>query len=296
MSIYNIDGTPLNIPYSKTGLQLEKAYNIDGEIVFSESVNYDAYSFETLFTPSVPNMQGFDIFDDYIFQFRASSSLSNIMCTIDMDSGSILQNNITAKSDHGDSASFSDEYYDENDPFPLLYVTSDTTPCKVYVNRVTTTSSELIKTLLFPLAKAGYYAAHAYDVGNEIMYIVGYSENNYQSDNDGSNKTLVSVWDMNDLTDNGDGTFTPEFIRSFTRTFIYVMQGQQFHDGMIWIASGYGNKQSYIYAISPVDGRLLHTVDLNTTTEVEGMSFISPNEMVVGFQGGTYKKYTFATN
>lgn len=295
MSVYNKNGSELSSVFSKDGVSLPSAYDMQGNRIFGGSVDYSKFSVSNYCSVSISQMQGFDIWGDYIFQFRAnSSSVSNIMCTINSKTNSIVQNGITATSDHGDSASFSSERYSSNDQFPLLYVTADTTPCKVYVNRVTLTSSQNIRTLLFPTEKAGYYAAHAYDELSKTMYIVGYSERNYQTDGGGTNKTLVSVWDMNNLTNNGDGTYTPTFVRSFERAFIYVMQGQQYHDGLIWISSGYGSRQSYIYAISPVDGALIHTIDLETTVEVEGLSFISNTEMVVGLQGGTYKKYTFA--
>ena len=163
------------------------------------------------------------------------------------------------------------------------------------MNRVTQTTSELIKTFTFPLDKTGYYAAHAYDKAHKIMYMVGYSEQNYQTDDSGNNKVVISKWDMTSLTQNQDGSYTPDYVSTFERAFIYNMQGQQFRAGMIWIASGGTNTSQYIYALDPTDGTALHTINLNTATEVEGLSFLSANEMVVGFQGGTYVKYTFAT-
>ena len=295
MALYSLNGQAINNAYDVIGDIAIGSYDVDGNPLNSH-VDYSDYTSEPYCSVSISQMQGFDIYNDVIFQFRANSStVSNVMCTIDAVNKQIIKNGIQSVSDHGDSASFSSEKYDANDDYPLIYVTADTTPCKVYVNRVTQTSSELIKTFVFPTDKAGYYGAHAYDEQNNIMYIVAYTEQNYQTDNGGSNKTLVSAWNMADLTDNGDGTFTPTFISSFTRPFIYVMQGQQFHDNMIWIASGYtGSTKSYIHAISPINGALKYTVDLNTTTEVEGMSFISDHDMVVGLAGGIYTKYTFA--
>ena len=295
--IYNKDGISVPVAYGIDGASLPQVYDINKNPLLI-GVDYTDYTVSNYCSVSISQMQGFDIYDGIIFQFRANSStVSNVMCTIDAGTSTIIQNGISATSDHGDSASFSTEKYDASDDYPLLYVTADTTPCKVYIDRVTQTSCSLVKTLFFPTAQAGYYGAHAYDEENQVIYIVAYTEQNYQSDDGGNNKTLVSKWDMTDLTDNGDGTYTPAFISSFERPFIYVMQGQQFHDGMIWISSGYsGSSQSYIYAISPVDGTLLYTIDLNTTTEVEGLSFISNTEMIVGLAGGTYKKYTFTTS
>ena len=294
MPIYDKDGRRLFHAYDLTGNELLKTYDKDGVEIQIGEVDYDNYSYTQYCKVTLGQMQGFDIYAGVIFQYRANSSINNIMCTIDAENSSIIQNNISCVSAHGDSASFSKEFYNENDEFPLIYVTADTTPT-IYVNRVTETTSQLIRTYEFPIAKTGYSVSHAYDEDNKIMYMLGYTEQNYLSDNGGSNKTLVSLWDMDNLTDNGDGTFTPDFIRSYEIPFIYCMQGQQFKDGMIWTSSGYVNHAGYVYALKPDDGTILHTIDLETTTEVEGISFISDRDMVVGLQGGTYRKYTFAT-
>lgn len=295
MAVYGINGTSIFAVYDVDGQQLNSAYNVDGSVIFYKTVDYDNFTMSAYCSVTLPNIQGFDIHNGVVFQFRGSSSVNNIMVTIDAENASIIQSGISAKSDHGDSASFSTEYFAGTDDYPLMYVTADTNPAKVYVNRVTQSSSALVKTFSFPLDKTGYYAAHAYDEANGIMYMVGYSEQNYQTDDGGNNKTVISKWDMTNLTQNQDGSYTPAYVSSFERAFILCTQGQQFHDGMIWVASGYTETSQYIYALDPADGTALHTIDLNTTTEVEGLSFLSANEMVVGFQGGTYVKYTFAT-
>lgn len=293
MSVYGKDGTALLSVFSVDGVDLAKAYSKSGTVIFDKT-DYSSYTKTNYCTVTTNQMQGFDIFGDYIFQFRANSStVNNIMKTINAKTNTVIQDDIHSASDHGDSASFSTEYYDSNDQFPLLYVTADTNPAKVYVNRVTLTSSQLVRTLLFPIDKAGYYSAAALDAENNIIYMVGYSEQNYQTDGGGSNKTVISKWDLSYLTENQDGSFTPVFVSRIERPFIYVMQGQQCHDGMLWIASGGTNYNGYIYALDAQSGNLLYTIDTETTVEVEGLSFISEREMVVGFQRNGYVKYTF---
>lgn len=296
MSVYDVDGNILSTIYAIDGAAITRAYDINGEIVFGGEVDYDAYVKESTFNLSVLNCQGIELYNDVLFQFRASgSSVVDTVCLFDYATKSDINRNMGIKSDHGDSASFSKEFYAVGDEFPLLYVTADTTPAKIYVDRVTRSGATLIKTLVFPQS-AGYYGAGAFDFDNDICYLLSYKQNSYASDNDGANTTVVTVWDLSNLTDNGDGTHTPAYIRQFERPFIYVMQGLAYKDGMIWVASGYGGRQSYIYAISATDGELMHTIDLNTTTEVEGMTFISDTKMLVGFQGGRYEIYTFGTS
>lgn len=291
MAIYNKDNHIINAAYDVSANEIDSAYDAQGSKVFRKSIDYSDYSVGDYLTVSLSPTQGFDIYNEVIFQFIGSSTVSDKMATINATTKQIINSNISASSGHGDSASFSN---DLDGDFPLLYVTADTNPAKVYVNRVTENTSQLIKTYTFPLDKTGYYAALCLDDENDLMYMVGYSEQNYQTDDGGNNKTVVSVWDMSNLTDNGDGTYTPTFVSRFERPFIYTMQGQQYHDGMLWISSGGTNVHGYIYALDPSDGTLLYTIDTNTTTEVEGIAFLPDGNMVFGLQGGTYKKVTFA--
>lgn len=298
MAVYNISGEMLNMVYDSLGNALQTAYDVDGDVVYTKStgkIDYTDYTISNYVQVTLSPTQGFDIFGDTIFQF-VSSSGGNKMTTIDIPTQTIINSNITADSSHGDSASFSNEFYDTTDEYPLIYVTADTNPAKVFVNRVTDASSTLIKTYKFPIDKTGYYAALCLDEDNDRMYMVGYSEQNYQTDNDGANKTVVSIWDMAQLTDNSDGTYTPMFVSSYERPFIYTMQGQQYHDNMLWISSGGTGVRGYVYALDPNDGTLLYTIDTNTSTEIEGIAFVSDTEMIFGLQGGTYKKVTFARN
>lgn len=294
MGVFDKDGDSLLKCYDSTGSGLPNAYNKDGDTVFWDSnVNYDNYEINSFLTISVQNAQGFDVYNGILFQFRAGSSVQNVVNLYDLTDGTPVIVGMGITSGHGDSASFSDELYSETDEFPLLYVSADTNPALVYVNRVTVQTSELIKTLSFPIAQAGYYAAAVCDFENNIIYMVGYSERNYTNDNGGSNKTIITKWDMTSLTDNGDGTFTPLYISKIERDFVYCTQGQQYHDGLMWIASGYSNHASYIYAIDPSDGEIEHTIDLNTNVEVEGLAWINDHSFIVGFQGGTYKTVEF---
>ena len=106
------------------------------------------------------------------------------------------------------------------------------------------------------------------------MYMVGYTEDNYSTDDDGANKTLVSLWDMTNLTDNGDGTFTPAFISSYERPYIYVMQDAKFHDGYLWLASGWWDSYvSCIFAMRPADGVIDYTIMLNDAEEIEAIAW-----------------------
>lgn len=303
MAVYNINGNPLSSIYNVGGTSVPTGYDVQGDIVFTERVvpvDYDDYTMTQLYSVGFGSTQGMAIHNNVIFQFRASGSTGDKVCLFDFSNGQTIATDIAIKSDHGDSATFSREYYASGDEFPLLYVSADTSPAKIYINRVRRTSSTLIKTLVFP-ASAGYYGAGAFDWDNNICYILAYKQQNYQTDGGGANTTVISKWDLSNLTDNGDDTYTPAFISQYERPFIYVMQGLAYHDGLLWVASGYGNADSHVYALNPTDGTLEHTITLNTY-EIEGIDFVydttAQSYYMVTSQlnsGSTYyKKYTFA--
>lgn len=304
MSSYNINGEILGSAYSISAQNLTGVYNLSGTytpFVQPLPLDYSDYTTTDLFTYVANGFNGFDVHNGVIAQLMANNKLY----LFDLATHETIATALAITSAHGDSASFSNEKYQANDEFPLLYVTSDSNPAYVYVNRITRTGATLIKTLLFPLDKAGYYAAHAYDEKNKILYMVGYSQQNYRTDDGGDNKTVVSKWNMTQLTPDGNGNYTPSFVSRHFRDFIYVMQGQQFFDGYIWISSGYNNGgNQYVYAMNPSDGTIEHTITLDDTVEIEGLAWIydeSENKywMLIGQQNGAnginYSRIDFAT-
>lgn len=300
--LYDVYGNEISTVYDVDGETIESAYDVDGAPIEGENpVDYSDYTFTDLFTYVADGFDGFDVHKGVIAQLMASNKLY----LFDLENHTAIATALAITSGHGDSASFSRQKQYINDEFPLLYVTSDSNPATVYINRITRTGATLIKTLSFPLDKTGYYAAHAYDLENQIMYMVGYSKQNYLTDDSGNNKTVVSKWDMTQLTDNGNGTFTPSYISRYERAFIYVMQGLQYHDGYIWISSGYNNGgNQYVYAMNPTDGTIEHTILLDDHVEIEGLAWIydeSENKywMLIGQQNGAsginYSRIDFAT-
>lgn len=294
--VYDIGGNALNTIYSIDGDALDVACDIDGNEVFSAvEMDYTEYTVEHLRDINIANTQGFDIYDGTLFQFRAGSGVSNRVTIANINTGTILAANVSVTSDHGDSATFSRTRYNPTDRFPLLYVSADTSPY-IYVNRVTDSTATLIQTLYLPYNVAGYHAVGTYDWSKHIMYTIGTVEDNYLDDDGGENPCIVCKWDLSMLTDNGNGTYTPRLLNTYQRPFIYVMQGEQFHDGYIWICSGYGNSNQYIYAMNPDTGEFEYTLTMPINTEIEGMAWQKRNGLdyaIVGFQGGKYYELTF---
>lgn len=300
MAIYNLHGEELIHAYNVSGEELDYAYNLSGERIFSRKppgVDYDDW---TLFggdwcKVTLNALQGFEVYDNVIFQFR--SNPDGTMTTIDKSTNQIIAQDIAAGTGHGNGAQFSDIFYSASDEFPLLYVVPLNTDY-VHVNRVTRTTSELVSRYYCPRSSVGYVSGVCLDNANRIMYLLGYTMSDVYSDHDGTNKTVITKWDLNDVTDNGNNTFAPVLLDRYERDFIYCLQGTQYHDGMLWIASGSGTGAAgltqYIYALDPATGEILHAIDFGIRTEIEGVTFISDTELIFNLQGGTYKKITFA--
>lgn len=301
MAVYDIAGTAITPVYDVSGSVAGTLYDVNGNPLDGGALplDYDSYTITDLFTYVANGFNGCDVYDGIIYQLMANNKLY----TFDLETHEALRTAVEITSAHGASASFSNERYQTSDLYPLFYVSSDAAPPTVFVNRITDNGTMLIKTLLFPTDKAGYYAGHAYDIKNNILYMVGYSQQNYQSSDSGNNKVIVSKWDMSEMTESG-GYYTPTFISRYFRDFIYVMQGKKYFDGYIWIASGYNdNGNQYVYAMNPATGEIEHTITMDDHVEMEDIAWIYDSEqrkywMLVGQQNGSaginYSRIDFA--
>ena len=186
MSIFNSSGTELFTAYGKNGIELDNAYDIDGLEVFNQNIDYNSFT-ETLLYNLKIGTQGCTVYGDYIFQVIANTEKMNIYRLSD---GVSVSADIGGTWGHGDSLSFSNEYYDENDPFPLLYSTANT-PNLIYVNRISSKwSASLVRTLYFDISVVGYYVAGVVDKENNVLYTTGYTNDNYLTDDGGANKFI----------------------------------------------------------------------------------------------------------
>lgn len=301
MAIYDVNGNTIETAYSVDGTVATELYDVNGNPIEGGALplDYDSYTITDLFTYRANNFNGMDVRDGIIYQLMANDQLY----TFDLETHEALRTAVEITSAHGASASFSDEKYSASDTLPLLYVSSDAAPPTVFVDRITDNGTMLTKTLLFPTDKAGYYAGHAYDLRNNILYMVGYSQQSYQSADSGNNKVIVSKWDMSAMTESG-GYYTPTFISRYFRDFIYVMQGKKYHDGYIWISSGYNDGGTQcVYAMNPETGVIEHTITMDDHVEMEDIAWIYDETerkywMLVGQQNGAaginYSRIDFA--
>lgn len=299
MPIYGKNGNTLSKAFNKDADVLPFAYNKAGAVVFSmnDRTNYDAYTFELFRSISVENPQGMEIYGSTLFQFRGSTgnpAINNLVSLYDFQSGEPIAENIAIQAGHANAVSFGEKLA-PSDEYPVIYDGDWFGPI-VHANKITGTTVEHLFDIVYDEATAGYHSNPCFDNQTGVMYTVGYFKNT-TTDPDG-NYCILCAWDVSNMTDNGDGTFTPTLKKRSTRDFIYVMQDVKYNAGYIWISSGLSGTVQNIYAMNPDTGAFDHVITGPITSEIEGLSWHQDEETglffaYIGFAGGKYYKVTF---
>lgn len=180
---------------------------------------------------------------------------------------------------HGAGCQFSNEFYEEYDELPLLYVGGGVSNNANLISVIRIVPSddgwtaEVIRTLSIS-GTNGYWLAPSIDAKNNILYTYGYSINSY-TDTSASAKLLQ--FDLDVLTQNDDGTYTPKGLRSMTLPRLGVTQGRKFYDGNLYIAFAETTAphNSRLVTIDCASGLTKNTIDLTgiTTSEAEGLCY-----------------------
>lgn len=298
MSIYDGNGIAITNAYAIDGHDISTAYDITGEVIFRESepiVDYTNYAYvQKWASKGISSTQGFDIYDGKVFWIsKSGNSTIPANCYVwNLSDGSqaLETQPITVYSGHGNNLSFD---------FPKLYATSAYTP-HVYVNSVTNDFEfSLLKTLYITDGCIDCDACiDEYD--KSILWTLGHTANSSNT----SAPYIISKWNLNNLTDNGDGTYTPQLIQSVNTpqpANSFYFQGCHFHDGLLWYANGYNGASTgaYVFGVNPNTGEVEYTINCNTTAEPEGVCFypdanaVGGYALYVGFAGMMLRKYTF---
>lgn len=186
---------------------------------------------------------------------------------------------------HGNSCQFSNEFYSENDTYPLLYCFGYGDN-KVYVNRVTDSGATLVRT--YKLDTEGYRFSGGIDCINNRLVTIHYHLNYSSIATD--NYNIVTVWDLNKTTQNGDGTLTPEIIKQTAIDFIPTIQGCKWFKDRLFINNGYypeGRNFPVNIKAMTIDGTITTLIDdlpvSVSQSEGEGIDFY--------YQNGKYTMY-----
>ena len=263
-----------------------------------ESINFEKHSFKVKEIISAPytitqGIQGFDIHNGIIAQFEAD----NMLRFIDIKTGDTLAEYYCAGG-HGSSLAFSNNYFEDGDEFPLLYICGGNDPT-VYVQRINRTGTSLIARVKYPESVAGYWSAACFDFENKKMYLMGYTENSYSDNTSGKNLMKLTTWDMSQITSNADGTISYALESTKTYPYVYCLQSLSFHDGRIFeLISTTIAEDTEIRVIDPASGevvsRFANFPYPISRGEGEGLSFADAgdsSQMIVCVKGDEWFTY-----
>lgn len=291
MAIYDINSNVLTDAYDLAD-SIETAYDINGDVVYQHTPpqrDYDDYTITNLFRYPVSKMQGFAIYNGIIAQVREDYSLH----LIDIATQTKIRE-VSMDMGHGNSCQFSDEFYDADDEFPLFYIRNT----GVWVYRIVGTESTLIRKYSFSADIIGtYVAGFGIDNANRRFYTASYTTGDYISK---TGQMRICEWDMDDVTDNGDDTYSMALIDSNDFSWFdrfEAVQGCTFHDGYFFISCGYtGNSQQNVVLVDPATLSIAHIISLGASPETEGCDWYYDEYLIVGqkISTYTYRKIEFA--
>ena len=259
------------------------------------------------YTP-IPNgyrgMQGMAIYGSYIFSFATTSG--GTLRIFNKTTGDLVTEHIVGTS-HGGSCSFSNEFYDSNDDFPLLYVSTDYSgndgnQIKVLrIQDINTVTS--VKNYHFNVSDMGYHPEQCYDFKTGLCYSFGYTQNSYSDST--NNETVVSVYNMKkEVAITGGSGVSLELVDRYTIPFVYCIQSCRFLNGYCYMPSSYQSnvQASNILVFDP--NRKTFVADFPSLPtplrgEIESLDFIentttSKYDMIVAVSGEpNYWKLSF---
>ena len=178
--------------------------------------------------------QGGALYGNYLFQFH--NTLATV-CVFDLSTGTNVNKiTMTAMANcHAGSGGFSNTFYDANDPFPLLYVSS-MDERKIYVYRITGSVGSLVMTKIQTITlSTDYYLPNiTIDADNNKIVIFAYTQNSWSSPT--GNKSVIMSCNIPSYS--ADVTIS-EFENTFFLPFIYAEQGAWAQYGILYLS--YGN-------------------------------------------------------
>ena len=269
-----------------------KPYSYVGERIPSRINYFDVSKILTMsYSGTTATSQDIECFDDYLF---VSFSGTEQIKVYSLSTHSLIAS-IEVEVQHGTGMQFSNEYYDPNDPFPLLYVggwASNQTNVIRITNDNDVWGATIIRKLIIPNTE-GYYLAPSIDADHNTLYAYGYSINSNQAVSGNSMKLIKA--DLSNLTDNGDGTYTPKILSSVENPYVGVTQGRKFFGGNLYV--GFSNNgtphNARLVAIDATSGDVKTDVSMSgvTTSENEGVCYQIVDSEIIWYYSDYYNVF-----
>ena len=231
--------------------------------------------------------QGMDVYGNLMFRtvaggkcavYDLNTSATSLTAISYFNLGSYTGNSTT---NHADCLCFSDEFYDANDPFPLLYVTAgDADHGECFVERIqrsgNTFSSTLVQTITInvsSLTGSGlrwgfpWVQFHSY---NGYLYTIGHVSRAVPLDQNGSSKFnnahIITKFNRPSISRSSVTLVWTDVDNQWTTKYDqHYQQGCRFKDGKIYMIFGHGGAISpnYLMVQSLVSKEKIAEIDLS---------------------------------
>ena len=246
------------------------------------------FAMERRFT-AVASGQGCACYGDYLFIGKGDEATLYIY---KMPSGASASNSPISfegypiANTHANTMSFSNQFYQQGDEFPLLYISSgystgsNPKTYHVYAVRIQrsgeTFSAEIVKTIVFT-GSGGWMEFMCADSKAWIKY----------QTTDGWRWLCIDMPALNSSSTIDMDSITPNFT---TEAFSAYCQGHMYYNKKIYVPEGYG--RATLRVIDTITGHIVTKLDLGLvyTGESEGI-FIYDNHFYIDFRGVVYKMY-----
>lgn len=254
--IYNITGTILDSAYAVVGDKLYSAYDFNGESVYISK--YDTYTTEQIYGGVE---QGVDVYGHTLAVWDDSEYRLKLR---NVNDGTLIASLDLGLTSHGNDISFTNEFYSQDDEFPLLFIDG-----RFY--RITRNEATFIRRITYPdaIVRDGSNLNYGSGFDGNYMYVMGYKLS-YQIE--ANNFIKIAKLDMSNLTENEDGTYTPALVSTVNREWLPCIQGAAYHGDLMWACCGVGSP-GHLYGFNPQNGRIEVSINLGNTGEVEGVGW-----------------------
>lgn len=263
----SLDDITQNVIELYEAIGKNRAYTYVGEKMPSYQNSFNIVKRLQMTYPASNTSQDLEAYGNYLFVGFSNPESIRVYSLTDYS----LLADIEISTNHSASMQFSNEFYADGDELPLLYIGGgqDNT---VYVLRIVPGSpwtASVVKTISIPNT-LGYYLSP--NVDGNTLYLFGYAENSITN-----GKMKIVRCDLLNMTQNGDGTFTPIVLEETETPYLGVYQGHKYLNGNIYV--GFANTQApynpKIYGISVGTGDIVTTIDLSSllADELEGLCF-----------------------
>jgi hypothetical protein len=193
------------------------------------------------------DLQGADCYDGVMFQFCDMFSYASCY---DMETYKRLSlfKTPSVSSYHCNNADFSNIFYDENDRFPLLYISQfrDNDRC-VIVCRIIQEGMKftirVVQKIQLPMDHSiiGYYTDAVLDNENGFMYVYSYNSTKY-------NSISLHKFKMPEFREDETVVLTnDDIIESFNNGYCKHPQGAKIKDGLLYMVEGVPNWGTEVY-------------------------------------------------